>query len=89
MLVAPDGPMGSARASFSRAHDSNAEPNVDAAVEREARASLYALAEESRSEYACWECSRSAFVRTACEGRGGGGRGRLNDERGFAVDAIE
>lgn len=53
MLVAPDGPMGSARASFSRAHDSNAEPNVDAAVDREARASLYALAEESRSEYAC------------------------------------
>lgn len=40
----PEGCNVSDRASFSRAHASNAEPNCDAAVERAERASRYALA---------------------------------------------
>lgn len=90
MLAPPAcGPMGSARASFRRAHDSRADPKEDAAVERVARARRYDLAEARRSEYACWEDSRSGFVRTAWTGRGAGGRGRLKLERGLAVDAME
>lgn len=88
-LAPLEGPMGSARASLRRAHSSSAEPNVDAAVERDARACLYALADVSKSEYACCEFSRSALVRMACAGRGAGGRGRLYCEMGFAVEAIE
>lgn len=54
----------SERASFKRAHASSAEPNVDAAVEREASARRYALAVERRSEYAVCEASRSDFEST-------------------------
>lgn len=80
----------SLRASFNRAHASSAEPNVDAETERAARASLYAFAEERRSEYAVCEASRSAFVRTAYGERGGGGRGRLKELGiGLAVLAYE
>ena len=87
--AAAAGPIASARASFNRAHDSRAAPNADEAEERVARAIRYDLAVAMRSEYACWDCSRSAFVRTACGGRGGGGRGRLYWESGFVVDARE
>lgn len=52
-LAPLDGPMGSARASLRRAHSSRAEPKADAAVDRDASACLYALADASRSEYAC------------------------------------
>lgn len=47
-----DGAMASARASFNRAQASSADPKLDAAVDRDARATRYALALESKSEYA-------------------------------------
>ena len=50
ILVAPGGPIGSALASFNLAHASNAEPKVDAAVDKVANAVLYAFAEERSSE---------------------------------------
>jgi len=50
MFVDPEGPMGSARASFNLAHASSAEPNVEAAVDSAARARRYDFAEATRSE---------------------------------------
>lgn len=64
-------------ASLRRAHASNADPKLLAAVDRAASATRYAFAVERSSEYAAWEHSRSALVRTAWTERGGGGRGRL------------
>jgi len=64
-------------ASFRRAHDSSADPKLLAADDRAARAVRKAFAVERSSEYAAWESSRSAFVRTAWADRGGGGSGRL------------
>lgn len=76
-LVPLGGPRVSARASFSLAQDSRAEPNAEAAVERDARAIRYDLAVANKSEYASCDCSRSFLERTAWAGRGGGGSGRL------------
>lgn len=50
MFDVPEGPIGSARASFSLAHASRADPNVDAAVDNAARASRYPFAEDTKSE---------------------------------------
>jgi hypothetical protein len=52
------------RASFNRAHASNALPNVAEAVDREASAERYAFAVERRSVYAVCEASRSDLLRT-------------------------
>lgn len=74
-------------ASFKRAQASSADPKVEADTERAASARRYSFAEESRSEYAVSEDSRSDLESTAC-GRwgGGGGRGRLNEDGiGLAV----
>lgn len=52
-------------ASLRRAHDSSAEPKLLAAVERAASAIRNALAVDRSSEYAAWDSSRSALVKTA------------------------
>lgn len=56
------------RASFRRAQVSRAEPKLEAEEDMAASASRYAFAEDKRSEYAVWEASRSALVRTECGG---------------------
>jgi hypothetical protein len=52
------------RASFNRAHASNALPNVAEAVESVASARRYDFAVERRSVYAVCEASRSDLLRT-------------------------